>query len=132
MLNIEKIVEIINKLGIKTYSFDYNYYSTYIDLWYNWYKGYDASFHTYKDFNGFNNIVVDKAKLCMASQVCRDHSSLTCNENLTINIDGNAEREFILGHDEMTGILGQNDFWSQLAKFYEITCALGTGAFEIV
>lgn len=132
MISIKNIVNIINNLGIKSYTFDYNIYNNYIETWYSWYKGYDRSFHTYKDNNGLSDKIVNKSKLNMASQVCRDHASLTCNENLSFKIEGLDESKFILGSDEMTGLLGHNNFWTQLSKLYELTCALGTGSFEVL
>jgi A118 family predicted phage portal protein len=132
MLNMQQIADAINKLGIKTYSFDYGVYSKYIDLWYSWYRGRCSSFHTYQEYNGVKTNTREKEKLYMAKTVCEDHASLTVNDNLSVKIDDTPESEFILGHDEMTGILGQNDFWSQLEMFYELTCALGTGAYEVV
>lgn len=132
MINVEKIVKIINDLGFKTYTFDYSIYSQYIMSMYDWYKGYDAKFHRVCEFNGSKNIKYDKAHLNMGKHICEDLSTIVCNENLNVLMDKCNEKEYLLGHDEMTGILGQNDFWNELAKLFEITCALGTGAFEVV
>ncbi len=132
MINVEKIVKIINDLGFKTYTFDYSIYGQYIMSMYDWYKGYDAKFHRVCEFNGSKNIKYDKAHLNMGKHICEDLSTLVCNENLNVLMDKCNEKEYLLGHDEMTGILGQNDFWNELAKLFEITCALGTGAFEVV
>ena len=132
MINVEKIVKIINDLGFKTYTFDYSIYSQYIMSMYDWYKGYDAKFHRVSEWNGSKEIKYDKAHLNMGKHICEDLSTLVCNENLNVIMDNCKEKEFLLGHDEMTGILGQNDFWNEIAKLFEITCALGTGAFEIV
>jgi A118 family predicted phage portal protein len=126
------VADAINRLGIKTYTFDYSIYSNAIDLWNRWYCGNDTTFHVYDQYNGLKNVTRIKSKLHMASQVCRDHSSLTCNENISIMVDNSKEKDYLLGFDEMTGLLGQNDFWSQLGNMYELTCALGTGAYEIV
>ena len=68
----------------------------------------------------------------MAKRASEDIASLTANENVVINIDDNAEKEFLLGNDEMTGILGENDFWSQLNKSMELTAALGTAGMEVL
>ena len=132
MINVEKIVKIINDLGFKTYTFDYSIYGQYIMSMYDWYKGYDAKFHRVCEYNGSKNIKYDKAHLNMGKHICEDLSTLICNENLNVLMDNCKEKEFLLGHDEMTGILGQNDFWNEIAKLFEITCALGTGAFEVV
>ena len=132
MINVERIIKIINELGFNTYTFDYSIYNNYIERMYAWYKGYDAKFHRVSEWNGSKDIKYDKYRLNMAKHICEDISTLVCNENLNVFMDNNKEREFLLGYDEMSGILGQNDFWNELAKTFEITCALGTGAFEIV
>lgn len=132
MINAEKIVKIINDLGFKTYTFDYSIYNQYIMNMYEWYRGYNPQFHRVKLFNGSKDIKYDKAHLNMAKHICEDLSTLICNENLNVMMNDCVEKEFLLGHNEMTGILGQNDFWNELAKLFEITCALGTGAVEVV
>lgn len=132
MLDMKRIVEIINSLGIRPYTFDYSIYSAYVLNCYNWYKSDVPHFHTITRYNGSTNVTYGKAKLHMAKRVCEDLASLVCNQNMTIRIDDKKERDFILGNDEMTGILGQNDFWNQFNKCFELTAGLGTGAIEIV
>lgn len=133
MYDINKIIKIINKdLGIRTYNFDHNFYNSYINKMYEYYKGYVPSIHSYKDYNGVEVITIDKVRLNMGKHICEDHASLTFNENVSINVEGNAEQEFLLGHDEMTGILGLNNFWTIGPRMYELTAALGTTAMEIV
>ena len=132
MVSVEKIVNIINSLGYKTYKFDYGIYTNYILSCFNWYKGFDAGFHNYSEWNGFIKRRYEKARLNMGKRVCEDKASLTVNENINFEIEDARVREFLLGNNEMTGVLGQNDFWTLASKTYEITNALGTGAFEIV
>ena len=133
MLNVGNIIKIIqNQLGIDCYKFDTSFYSSYIEVMKQWYKGYVPSFHRYKVWNGDTNVYLEKASLKMAKRVCEDHSSLVWNENLSISSPDEDVKKFLLGYDEMTGILAKNDFWSQGGKLYELTCALGTGAFELV
>ena len=132
MLNCGQIVDIINRLGYKTYRFDYSIYSAYILSCYMWYRGYDPHFHTYKQFNGIKDIKLDKARLNMAKRVCEDLASLTVNDNMNFVIEDEEVRNYLLGNNEMTGILGENNFWSLSSKLYEIVSALGTGAYEIV
>lgn len=132
MLDARRIVDIINRLGYKTYKFDYSIYSSYILNCYMWYMGFDPKFHRYKLFNGLDKVTLEKARLNMAKRVCEDLASLTVNDNISFEIEDAEVREFLLGNNEMTGVLGQNNFWSNSAKNYEITCALGTGAYEVV
>lgn len=133
MYDMKQIVNIINKeIGIKTFKFDFSFYNSYIALMNNWYNGYVPDCHTYDSYNGIKTRKVKKCRINMAKHICEDHASLTFNENININIDGDAEKEFILGHEEMTGVLGSNNFWTLGSRLYELVCALGTGAVEVV
>lgn len=132
MLDMKKIVEIINSLGYRAYTFDYSIYTAYILGCYQWYKGKVPTYHTIKRYNGATNVSIEKARLHMAKRVSEDISSLTCNENLIINVEDKEENTFLLGQDEMTGVLGQNDFWASLSKTMELAGALGTAAMEVV
>lgn len=131
MLDMKKIVELINKLGYKSYIFDYSIYQNYILGMFQWYKG-ETPYHTYKRYNGNSSVINKKAKLHMAKRVSEDIASLTANENMIINVDSEAEKEYLLGTDEMTGILGQNDFWSSISKSMELCAGLGTSAMEVI
>lgn len=131
MVDIKKIVELINGLGIRTFTFDYGVYNNYIANCYQWYKG-KTPYHVSKQYNGFKSVTVEKAKLFMGKRVCEDLAGLICSENINIVIDDKNVNELLLGHDEMSGLLGKNDFWTQLNKCYELTCGLGTGAMEVV
>lgn len=131
MLDMKEVARIINDLGYRTMIFDYGIYYNYIANCFNWYKGKTPG-HTYKYYNGHKSITVEKAKLFMAKRVCEDIASLVCNENMIISVDGKDENEYLLGNDSMAGILGQNDFWTQFNKCYELTAGLGTGAMEVV
>lgn len=133
MLDMKRIVELINSLGYKTYTFDYSIYKNYILACMNWYKSTVPNFHTYKRYNGNTSVYREKAKLYMAKRVSEDVASLTCNQNMIINIEDTEERKFLLGDDgEMQGILGDNDFWSQMSKTIELTAGLGTAAMEVI
>lgn len=132
MVDMSKIVKLINGMNIKTYQFDFGYYSAYINKMYDWYKGYDAGFHLFEDYNGIKDIVYDKKRLNMAKHVCEDHTSLAFNENIRIKIGGEKEQKYMLGYDEVAGLLGKKGFWVSGPRIYELTCALGTGALEWV
>lgn len=132
MLNVQKIVDVINKLGYKTFTYDYNIYNEYINGCYQWWKGNVPSFHTVKQYNGKYEVTVKKAELHMGKRISEDIASLVANENLVIGIESEAEKLFILGTDEMQGVLGKNDFWSAFNKCIELVAGLGTGAVEIV
>lgn len=129
---MKRIVQLINSLGYKAYTFDYSIYNSYILGCYEWYRGRVPSYHTVKRYNGANNVSIEKARLHMGKRVSEDIASLTCNENMIINVEDEPEKEFLLGNDEMTGILGQNDFWANINKTMELTAGLGTAAMEVI
>lgn len=131
MLDMKKVVELINGLGIKTFTFDYSIYTNYILGCYQWYKG-TTPYHVRKFYNGNSNVRVEKAKLHMGKRVSEDIASLVFNENVIINIEDKAEKEYLMGNDEMTGILGENDFWSMMSKSVELMAALGTAGVEVL
>ena len=131
MLNMQKITELINQLGIKTYTFDYSIYTSYVLNCYKWYKG-TTPYHTYTRYNGNANVRIEKSKLHMAKRISEDIASLVFNENVIINIDSDAEKQYLMGNDEMTGILGQNDFWSLMNKSCELMAGLGTAGLEVI
>lgn len=131
MLDMKKITELINQLGIKVYTFDYSIYSNYVLACYQWYRG-TTPYHVRKFYNGNTNVRVEKAKLHMGKRVSEDIASLVFNENVIINIDGDDEKKYLMGNDEMTGILGQNDFWSMMSKSIELMAGLGTTGVEVV
>ena len=132
MLDMKRIVELINSLGYKSFTFDYSIYTNYILGCYQWYKGKVPTYHTIKRYNGASNVSIEKARLHMGKRVSEDIASLTCNENMIINVESPAEKEFLLGNDEMPGVLGQNDFWANINKSMELTAAMGTAGMEVL
>ena len=132
MVDVKTIITKINELGYATYTFDYSIYNSYITTMLGWYKGKLADVHTDTVYNGHKNVNVKYASLNMGKRVCEDHASLTFNENIQINILGEDESKYILGYDELNGVLADNDFWKTGSEMYELTCALGTGALEVV
>ena len=131
MLDMNKIAEIISSLGIRVFTFDRSIYSNYIVPTYQWYKG-SCPYHVRKFYNGNSNIRVEKAKLHMAKRISEDIASLTFNENAIINIEDEPEKEYLMGFDEMSGILGENDFFSMMSKSIELMAGLGTAGVEIL
>ena len=131
MVNIEEVVKLIRNIGISKYIFDYSIYNQYLLPCYNWYKG-KTPYHVHKVYNGANSIVVEKAKLHMAKASSEDIASLVCNDAMTINIEGQPEYDYLLGVDNMSGVLGLNDFWNKMNEVIELTAALGTAALEII
>jgi len=132
MVNVENIIRIIrNQLGLEVYNFDTTYYTKYMDLMWQWYKGKGpASFHSYTDTNGVTKITKTRSHLNMAKRVCEDQAGIAVNNNLVININDEKVKKFLLGQEEVNGYLGSK-FYTRVNSLYELVCALGTGATEL-
>lgn len=133
MAKVEQIVKLIRSLGINVYDVSDAYYINYIDKAFAWYRGdLGADFHIQDDWNGVSTVEIEKAKFHIAKRICEAHADLEFNENVNINIKDKKVRDWLLGYEEVNGFLGDNDFWNKASSLYEITCALGIGAIEIV
>lgn len=133
MARVAEIIKLIRSLGINVYDVNESIYTEYIEKAYAWYRGdLGADFHISTDWNGVSTVEETKAKFHIAKRICEAHADLEMNENVNINIKGDKEREWLLGYEEMQGFLGYNDFWNKASGLYELVCALGIGAIEIV
>ena len=88
----------------------------------SWYRGL-ADWHNYKIWNGLHRIGRQRASLSMAKIVCQDLAGLVFSEKLKIKASGNREQELI------DATLSNNNFNVMANQLYELTCAIGTGAF---
>ena len=133
MARVAEIIKLIRSLGINVYDVNESIYTEYIDKAYAWYRGdLGAEFHISNDWNGVSTVEETKAKFHIAKRICESHADLEMNENVNINVKDDKTREYLLGYEEMTGFLGQQDFWNKATGLYELVCALGIGAIEIV
>lgn len=133
MARIAEIVKLIRSLGINVYDMNESVYTEYIDKAYQWYRGdLGSEFHVNTDWNGVSTVEETKAKFHIAKRICESHADLEMNENVNVNIKDDKTREYLLGYEEMSGYLGQQDFWNKATGLYELVCALGIGAIEIV
>lgn len=133
MARVAEIIRLIRQMGINVYDVNEQLYTEYIDKAYAWYRGdLGAEFHVANDWNGVSTVEEEKAKFHIAKRICEAHADLEMNENVNINIKDDKTREYLLGYEEISGFLGQNDFWNKATGLYELVCALGIGAIEIV
>lgn len=114
------IIEILNRIGVKTIDNDYR---SHIDEWMDWYKGKVDKFHTYNVFNGVSMIKCERATLGMAKTVAEDWANLLMNERVKIA----AEDERI--QDMLDIVMKHNDFDVEANRTIEAAFASGTGAF---
>ena len=90
-----------------------------------WFRGL-TDWHSYRIWNGLRRIGKQRASLNMAKIACQDLAGLTINEKLKINVgDEENKRE----QELIDATLMNNNFMVMGNQLYELTCAIGTGAF---
>lgn len=116
------IFNVLTYLKEKGYScIDSDFYSNYIDLWDDWYKGEVDSFHKYSIYNGIKIVGRTRKTIGISKLLCEDWANLLLNEKVQINVDEGFQNEF-------NSILKQNDFYHRANQLIELSFALGTGA----
>jgi A118 family predicted phage portal protein len=99
-----------------------SFYS-YIQNWDDWYKGYFAKFHSYRQYNGTAFVNRKMYALGMAKKVCEDHANLLMNEKVDISTGND------IFDETLKDIFQRNNFHVRANQLVEIAFALGTGAF---
>lgn len=97
-------------------------WKSYTDLWKDWYKGYNETFHRYTIYNGRNEIPMKRHTLNMAKKACEDWSDSLFNERCSITLS-NMEQNKVL-----QDVLTELNFWEFSNRAIEKAFALGTGA----
>lgn len=127
-MNIEQIINYLNKTY--AYNISSDYYK-HIKVWQDWWKGFYAPFHEYRDGSGEHSKKRKLYTLKMAKKVAEDWASLLLNEKTEINISDKATDEYIKGISGSGGFFGESEFWEKGNQLIERSFAMGTGAFVI-
>lgn len=90
----------------------------------SWYSGNVADFHTYKLYNGENELTMHKKSLNMFKRVCEDWADSLANEKLEITIP---ERD----NELLNQIFVENDFKTLINDAVEKSFAFGYGALAL-
>lgn len=106
-------------------------YYNHIRLWKAWWRGYVKSFHRYYELDGERKLERKLYSMKMAKKVCEDWASILLNEKTEIAIADKASSTFVQGEKQVTGVLGENDFWSKGNELVERAFYSGTGAFVL-
>lgn len=106
-------------------------YYEHIRLWKAWWCGYVKAFHRYYELNGDKKLERKLYSMKMAKKVCEDWASILLNEKTEIEISDKASSEFVQGKKQITGVLGDNDFWSKGNELVERAFYSGTGTFVL-
>ena len=93
-------------------------------IWEQWYRGDVADFHTYKEYNGVDDVTSHRRTLNMAKKVAEDWANLLLNEKTDIAY-GDTEK----AQEQLWGLLQSVQFWQRGNIGIEKTFALGNGAF---
>lgn len=107
--------------------FDRSFYRT-VAEWERWYAGKGTDFHRIKINNGLTVTEHTLSKMNMAKKVAEDWANLLMNEKTEFRMSDPNAKEFLFGKNGSGGVLGNNDFRTQMNRLTETTFALGTGA----
>ena len=99
-----------------------------IDEWRRWYDGSEDDFHSIRVNNGISVVEHDISRMNMAKKVAEDWANLLMNEHTRIDVNDEEASRFLQGETGNGGVLGDNDFRTQMNQLTEKTFALGTGA----
>ncbi len=124
---ISKVIDYLKKQF--EYDIPASYYSN-ISEWESWWKGYYKPFHSYKEVS-FNGKVLERKlySLKMAKKICEDWAALLLNEKTEITCENESSNKFLQGDNQMQGVFGYNQFWSNANSLVEKAFYSGTGAF---
>lgn len=93
------------------------------DTWLQYYKGNVASFHSYSEYNGLNNVTRKRRTLNMPKKICEDWANLLLNEKTDV-VYGDEKQQ-----DALWKLLNRVNFWLKGNEGVEKSFALGAGAF---
>lgn len=124
---INKVIAWLNKeYG---YNISSKYYSN-IEIWENWWKGFNQEFHTFYECAFDGSLIKRKLyTMKMAKKICEDWASLLLNEKTLIKCGDEKSNMFLQGENQTQGVLGDNHFWSNGNSLVEKAFYSGTGAF---
>ena len=132
---MELIFTILSELGYPVSQEIQDYYDN-IQLWEDWWKGYDPKFHRYRITDGEQSMMEKRKQMRMAKTVCEDWANLLLNDKTRILIecddhDTNVTQKWLTGDEaeQNGGILGANRFWVRGNKAIEREFAQGTVCF---
>lgn len=106
---------------------DMTYYdnASYVEEWWQWYKGKVDKFHPYRVYTGKRFVPMTRFSLGMAKKAAEDWANLLINEKTDITL-GDEHSQQVLN-----GILADCNFWRKANDGIEKTFALGGGAFVV-
>ncbi len=124
---INKIIDYLKEKY--EYQIPASYYA-HVSEWEDWWKGNYKPFHCYKEVT-FNGKIIERKlySLKMAKKICEDWASLLLNEKTEILCENDKSNKFLQGDNQVQGVFGYNQFWSNANSLVEKAFYSGTGAF---
>lgn len=105
-----------------------------IEEWRCWLEGNVKGFHTYNIVSDLTTNSVRKVRrhrTNMLQRAANDWASILLNEKTQIVVEDKASEEWLMGDDEISGVLGENDFWRCANELVSTSRWAGTAAFEL-
>lgn len=132
---MDNIFSILKDLGYEVCNDLQEYYKR-IDLWRDYWKGYDPKFHDYTTTNVRKQPLKLKRKsLKLAKKVSEDWASLLLNDKTYVKLGDNEKESqvFLTGdeNEQQGGVFGFSKFWKQGNRTVEKSYALGTAIFYL-
>lgn len=128
-MNIAKFIEYLNKEN--GWSINPAYYA-YINEWREWWEGYRKTFHKYEVRNADGSPRMRTLySMRMPKKICEDWASLLLNEKTGIVVSDDATQAWLMGENQISGILGALNFWPRANGLVELAFRSGTGAFVL-
>jgi len=96
--------------------------SDYLELYYDWWKGYDPNFHSYRIRTLLTSKTIIKKSLKMVKTIGEDHADLIFNERTKIALDSENQTK------AMTDLITSKGMFTKLNKAVELGYALSMSA----
>ena len=105
-----------------------------IETWRAWLEGNVKGFHEYNIVSDLTKNTVRKVRrhrTNMLQRAANDWAAILLNEKTQIIVEDKPSELWLMGDDEIGGVLGENDFWRCANELVSTSRWAGTAAFEL-
>lgn len=107
---------------------------SHIGTWRNWIDGTVKGVHSYYqkvDTTSNRKRKMKRRRTNMLLKASEDWASILLNEKTQITVEDDAAQKYLMGEDEISGVLGRTNFWACANGLIATSRWSGTAAFEI-
>lgn len=105
-----------------------------IETWRAWLEGNVKGFHEYNIVSNLTTNTTRKVRrnrTNMLQRAANDWAAMLLNEKTQIVVEDQTSEKWLMGDDEISGVLGENDFWRCANELVSTSRWAGTAAFEL-